>query len=84
MATASNQPYNLVSSSQDVHIGTIPLQNLRDIHKTKVESTELCAEAAFMKGDKDKVYKVITETVGDIIHIKRGRGRPLGSKNKKA
>lgn len=83
MATP-NKPYNLAFGSQDVHIGTIPLQNLRDIHKDKVESAELCPEASFMKGDKDKVYKVITETVGDIINIKRGRGRPLGSKNKKA
>lgn len=82
MATP-NKPYNLAFGSQDVHIGTIPLQNLRDIHKVKVESAELCTEASFMKGDKDKVYKVITETVGDIINIKRGRGRPLGSKNKK-
>jgi hypothetical protein len=81
---ATHPAYNLHAfGNQDVHIGTIPLQNLRDIHKDKVEPADLCAEASFMKGDKDKVYKVITETVGDIIHIKRGRGRPLGSKNKK-
>jgi hypothetical protein len=67
--SAQHRPYNISMNSQEVHIGTIPLQNLRDIHKKK-EEHELCPEAAFMNNDKNQVYQVITGTVGDIVKSK--------------
>lgn len=81
MATPSNPPYQLNMAPREVHIGTIPLQTIREIHK-KREEIELCPEAAFMKSDKEKIYQVIAGTVTDILDSKRGRGRPIGSKNK--
>jgi hypothetical protein len=79
---ATNKPYQLGSmGNAEVHIGTISLQTIRDIHK-KTKEVDLCPEAAFMKNDKEKLYGVIVGTVTDIVESKRGRGRPLGSKNK--
>ena len=78
---ATNKPYQLAMPGSEVHIGTLPLQVIREIHK-KQHEVVLCDEASFMKNDKEKLYNVIAGTVTDIVDSKRGRGRPLGSKNK--
>lgn len=67
-------------------IGRMNLNDMREkLESMKKEDAQiqLCPEAAFMQNDKEQLYKVITRSVIDMVEVKRRRGRPLGSKNRR-
>lgn len=68
--------------SPNLNVGSMDINQLRDIQKNLLDEKEIerCPEASFMNNDKQQAYKVIAESLHDIISVKR-RGRPLGSKN---
>lgn len=78
----SEKPYHLNAIKTEPRIGKIDLQDLREIQKNLKDDEKRDDTLKWMEDDKKQLYKVITETVGDIVAIKRGRGRPIGSKNK--
>jgi hypothetical protein len=65
-----------------IHIGSMDINQLRDHQKKMMDEKEVerCPEASFLNNDKKQTYKVIAESLNDIVTVKR-RGRPIGSKN---
>ena len=65
-----------------IHIGSMDINQLRDLQKKMMDEKEVerCPEASFLNNDKTQTYKVIAESLNDIVTVKR-RGRPVGSKN---
>lgn len=79
---ASNKPYQLnFNKIVEPQISKLALEDLREA-QVHMKDMVRCEEASFMNNDKKAIYNVIKETVGDIVHMKRGRGRPVGSKKK--
>ena len=66
------------------NVGSMDLNQLREIQKKMMDEKEIerCPEALFLNNDKTQTYKVIAESLQDIVNVKR-RGRPVGSKNVK-
>lgn len=70
----------------NLNIGSMDINQLREVQKKLLDEKEVerCPEACFLNNDKQQTYKVIAESLHDIISVKRpSRGRPQGSKNKK-
>lgn len=70
----------------NINVGSMEINQLREFQKKLLDEKEVerCPEASFLNNDKQQAYKVIAESLHDIISVKRpGRGRPQGSKNKK-
>lgn len=63
--------------STTVHIGAMDLSQLREFHKSLSDEKEIerCPEAAFLNNDKQQTYKVISDTLHDVLKAKRRASR---------
>jgi hypothetical protein len=59
--------------STTIHIGSMDLNQLREYHKNLSDEKEIerCPEAAFLNNDKQQTYKVISQTLHDVLKEKR-------------